>query len=137
MLKDNEFNQLAANLQSEDLALRVSALKELAQNPTGDKRVLPILESLLQDKTPCLVMLPYRFGEVRWIAAHALAAEYAVLDLDKKVRLEGVVRPINTQEFATLEKAANLKSAGGVNGVLAAFATLRELGHLPTYELEI
>lgn len=134
---DDEFNQLAANLQSQEVTLRTSALKDLAQYPSGDARILPLLETLLQDKTPCIVMLPYRFGEVRWLAAHALAAEYAALGIAKTVRLEGVVRPINTQEFATLEQAANLKSTGGVQGVLATFARLQELGSLPTCVLEI
>ncbi len=115
----------------------ISLLKTLCQDPSQDERVLPRLEALLNDTTPCITMLPYRFGEIRWLAAKALVAERAALGHGEPVRMHNVVRPFDTEEFALLAASAGVKSRGGVEGVLEALATLREMGELPLYDLEL
>lgn len=136
MLNDNEFQELVEDLSSTDVFIRVATLKTLCQEPSEDERVLPHIEALLNDTTPCIVMLPYRFGEIRWLAAKALVAERAALGHREPVRLLAVVQPLNTEEFASLASAAGVKSRGGVDGVLEALTTLREMGRLPLYDLE-
>jgi hypothetical protein len=137
MLNDDEFKELVEGLHSKDLSRRVATLKTLQKYPSQDERVLQHLEALLDDKTPCVVMVPYRFGEIRWLAAQALAAERASLGNKEPVRLENVLRPLDTEEFVALREKAGVKSRGGVDGVLEALATLREMGQLPLYDLEL
>ncbi|BAY28162.1 helicase-like protein (plasmid) [Calothrix sp. NIES-2100] len=137
MLNDNEFQELVEDLSSTDVSIRVAALEILCQEPLEDERVLPHLEALLNDTTPCVVMLPYRFGEIRWLAAKALVAERAALGHSEPVRLHGVIQPFDTEEFTSLALAAGVKSGSGVDGVLKAFVILREMGRLPLYDLEL
>lgn len=137
MLSDNEFQELVEDLHSKNLSMRVAALKTLQEYPSEDERVLQHLEGLLNDKTPCIVMLPYRFGEVRWLAAHALVAELAPLGRNEPIRLQGVVRPFDTEEFVAITESAGVKGRSGVDGVLETLTTLREMGRLPLYDLEL
>jgi hypothetical protein len=122
--RDRDFQETVENLHSDDLLLQTSALKVLAIDPLGDQRILPYLEALLTDTTPCLVAIPYMFGEIRWLAARALAKERAVLGIEEKVYLHNVVKPLNTQTLADLGKEAHIQGYGGIDGILEMFAEL-------------
>jgi superfamily II DNA/RNA helicase len=135
MLHDNEFQELVEDLSSPDVSIRVATLKTLCQDPTQDERVLPHLEALLNDTTPCVVMLPYRFGEIRWLAAKALAAEYDAIGFNESVHLHNAVRPLDTEEIVSIASAAGIKTRAGVDGVLETLATLRRMGRLPLCDL--
>jgi SNF2 family DNA or RNA helicase len=137
MLNDKEIQELIEDLSSPDVSIRVATLKTLCQDPSQDERVLPYLESLLGDTTPCIVMLPYRFGEIRWLAAKALVAERAALEYSEPVRLHNVVKPFDTEEARVLAASAGIKSRGGVEGVLETLTILREMGKLPLYDLDM
>lgn len=133
--RDIDFQDTVANLQQDDR--RAVSLRALAMSPLADERILPYLEELLTDTTPCVIALPYRFGEVRWLAAYALAQERKALGIKEPVRLPDVVRPLNTNELATLAQEADVQGRGGIEGILEKFAKLRELGRLPRYDLEL
>lgn len=137
MLSDDEFHEMIEDLHSQEISMRVAALKNLRRHPSEDLRVLPYLEALLDDTTPCIVMLPYRFGEIRWLAAYALAAERAALGIKEPVRLQGVVQPLSTDEYEAIHRAVGIEVKGGVEGVLKGMHTLREMGQLPLYDLEL
>lgn len=137
MLTDTELQELVEDLHSQDLSLRVAALKDLWQYPSGDARILPYLEALLEDKTLCIIMLPYQYGEIRWLAAHALAAERTALGIQEPVKLLGVIRPLDTQEFVAVSQAAGVEYSGGVEGVLATLAILRGRDQLPLDDLKL
>lgn len=137
MLKNDEFQEIVKDLHSQDTSLRVATLKTLCQEPSEDERLLPHLEALLDDTTLCVVMLPYRYGEIRWLAARTLVAERAALGCSEPVFLQNVVRPLDTEELANLALEAGVKSRGNVDGVLETLATLREMGRLPLYDLEL
>lgn len=137
MLSDREFQELVEDLYTKDISMRVAALRTLCEEPSEDERILPHLEALLTDTTPCVVMLPYRFGEIRWLAAHALAAELTRLGRSKPIRLQGVVRPLDTEEFVAIRDSAGIKGRGGVDNVLETLPTLYEMGRLPLYDLEL
>ena len=64
MLTDQEFTELLEDLASEDASFRAVTLEVLAQFPSADPRVLPYLERLLHDKAPCILEIPYVFGEI-------------------------------------------------------------------------
>ena len=137
MLNNQEFNELIEDLQTNDISIRVATLKDLIQNPSVDPRVLPFLENLLSDTTPCVISRPYHFGEIRYLVAHALAAERAAMGLNEPIRVIKVVRPLNTEELASARKAAGIKGRGGVNGMLETFKLLRDMGCLPLTDLEL
>jgi hypothetical protein len=137
MLSDYELDEMIEDLGSPKTSMRVATLEDLRQDPSKDPRVLPYLERLLKDTTPGIVMLPYRFGEIRWLAAHALAAERAALGIKEPVRLQGVVRPLSTEEFVAIRNKVGIEVKGGIEGVLKSMHTLREIGKLPLYDLEL
>lgn len=137
MFSDQEFNEFVKDMQSENLSLRVAGLKVLRQRPSGDKRVLSHLERLLEDKTPCLLSIPFVYGELRWLAAQALAAERAKLGINQPVYLWNVVKPLNSKGYATARRAANIKGEGGLEGVLKNLVILRDMGCLPMVDLKL
>lgn len=136
-MRDEELLELMEDLQSRDLSVRTSTLKALRIYPSEDVRVFPYLEALLKDETPCLVMIPYRFGEVRWLAAQALSAEYRKLGIEKTILLKNIPRPLDTEELTTLMDKKGETMKGGIDGALDAFSRLRKAGYLPLYDLQI
>lgn len=136
MLTDQEFIELLEDINSDELSLRVAAVKNLWRDPTADPRILPYLEELLHDTTPCLLGIPYIFGEIRWLAAKALAAERAALGINQLVRVR-VVKPVETSEIIKAEQKARLEGQWGVDGLLKNLAILRDGGYMPMIELEL
>jgi hypothetical protein len=137
MLTNQEFMKFTQQLRSDDLSRQTATLKAFAQFPSRDARILPYLERLLYDKTPCILGFPLIFGEVRWLAAQALAAERAALGINERISLQNVVRPIDTKGYTQARKAAQVDFRGGVEGILENLAILRDMGHLPMYDLEL
>lgn len=135
MLTNQEFAEFVEDITSGNLSLIVATLEDLRDYPSADERVLPYLERLQYNKTPCILGIPLIFGEVRWLAAHALAAERAKLGIRKPIYLRNVVKPINTAGITYAEEAANIEFKGGVEGVLENLAILRDKGYLPLYDL--
>lgn len=137
MLTASEFREFFEDISSEELSIRVATLKVFRDDPSSDERVLPYLEHLLHDKTPCVLAIPYIFGEVRWLAAHTLAAEREALGIMKPVHLPNVLKPIDTTEYGKARNTANIRGRGGVEGVLENIAFLRDMGYLPLYNLKL
>ena len=131
MLTQEEFREVVKYLTSQEVGLRVAALKDLWQFPSADTRILPYLEDLLHDKTPCILGFPYIFGEIRWLAARALASERATLGISEPVQLPSVVRPAETMDMMRAADAANFRLRGGVDGMVADLAILRDMGYMP------
>jgi len=137
MLTKEDFRVVIEHLTGDDPSLRAIALEDLWQYPSADRRILPYLERLLHDKTPCVLGIPYIFGEIRWLAAHALASERSILNFYQPVRLPNVVEPINTAGITAAEEAANIEFKGGIEGILENMAILRDMGYLPLYDLHL
>lgn len=137
MMTDQEFGEFVQDMMNGDITLRAASLRALWKRPSGDERFLPYLEQLLHDKTPCVLGFPYVFGEIRWLAAHALAAEQEVLGITKPVRLQNVVKPIYTAGISQAEQAAGVEFKWGVEGVLENLAILRDMDYLPMYDLNL
>jgi len=136
MLTDEDFEGTVEYLTGEHLGLRVGMLKVSWESPSADPRVLPYLEDLLHDKTPCVLGHPYVFGEIRWLAAKALAAERAALGINEPVRAT-VVSPAETRDIIKGEYEANIQPRGGVEGLLSNLAILRDMGYMPMVELNL
>lgn len=136
-MTDQDFTEFVEDMMNGDITLRASSVEALWKLPTGDERFLPYLEELLHDKTPCVLGLPYIYGEIRWLAAHALAAEREVQGISQPVRVQNVVKPIYTPGISKAEKAAGVEFKWGVEGVLENLAILRDMGYLPMYDLNL
>ena len=136
MLTNEEFNGTIQHLTGPEIGLRVGALKDLWQYPSADPRVLPYLEERLNDKTPCILGYPYIFGEIRWLAAKALAAERAALGINQPVQVR-VVRPAETRDIILAEYEAGISGRGGVEGLLESLALARDMGYMPMIDLEL
>ena len=136
MLTEQEFTELMEDIASEDVSFLAATLKVLWEYPSADRRVLPYLEPLLHDKTPCVLGHPYVFGEIRWLAAKALAAERAALGINQLVQVT-VVKPAETLDIMQAEYEAKIDGEGGVEGLLESLAILRDMGYMPMTELNI
>ncbi|MGB0383961.1 MAG: hypothetical protein ACPGWR_03975 [Ardenticatenaceae bacterium] len=137
MLTNEEWKESVEHLTGSDLSFKVVTLKDFWRYPSADPRLLPYLEDLIHDKTPCLLGIPYVFGEVRWLAAKALTAEREALEICKPVRLQNVVRPIDMKEYTSARKTAQVELKVGVEGVLENIAILRDMGYLPLIDLNL
>lgn len=140
MLNDDDLRAVEASLADADPAERAAMLAVLRDNPTGDARLLPPIEALLADTTPCLMQVkPFVFCEVRWLAAHALAAERAARGIGVPVEIDGVVPPVAGDDIPTVEPEAYAggRRRAGVEGHLEAFALAREWGLLPRADLRL
>src|SRR5215469_1755489 len=87
--RDIDFQDMREGLQNDDR--RSVILRLLMMEPLADERILPYLEELLTDTTPCLLYIPLHYGEMRWLAAHALAKERQALGIKEPVILHNVV----------------------------------------------
>ena len=131
---EQEISYLLANLYSPDLQDCVAALKVLATDPTGDQRIIAALEPLLVDFRPCVVMIPYAYGELRWLAAHALAAELGAAGSWHSLRLYSAIKPMTASALSLL--AERMFGAAATSWpALKKFDRLREVGALETSEL--
>jgi hypothetical protein len=121
-------------LQSDDVQKRQSVLRAIAHRPTGDPRVLPHIEQMLEDRRPGVMSLPAVYGEVCLAAAEALAAERKAQGIIERVRVSRVVIPLTHNQLAGLAKAAGLPSTMGWG---EWFERLRETGLLPVEDLDL
>ena len=137
MLTEQDFIEWVEDLKSDDPAWRAVTLRTLRDMPTGDARILPHVEQLLHDKTPCVLGLPYIFGEIRWLAANALAAEREAQGISTPVHLQNVVRPIYSPTITAAEEAVGLEYKPGIEGILVNLGILRDMGHLPRIDIDI
>lgn len=132
----NEVNFFLTWLSSTDVQERATALRSQANRPLADPRLLSRAEELLGDTTPCLLQIPYEFGEVRWRAAQAVAALRAALGKLQPVELRDAPDSISARKLAQLAHAHGATSTRrGNEAMLDYFAQLRERGLLPRRDI--
>jgi hypothetical protein len=125
-------------LSGDDAHQQALALRELAQRPTGDIAVREAVERLLGDDTPCVLQIPYRFGELRLLAAAALAAERSASGVRTAVVLR-TIRPLDADQLEQARQASGVGMPEGSNALviqLQLFATLRNRGLLQQIDVE-
>ena len=127
-------NQLL-NGSAED---RVITLNGLWSDPFADARLLPYLQPLLQDTTPCMVSIPFEFAELRWVAINALIAEQNACGVFDDFHINGVTIPYDSQELSQVAKRAGYIGKGsGVSGQIDEFAAMRAQGFLETVDIVV
>lgn len=133
-LTDEERALILAELDG-DTEARVAMLKELAEFPTGDGAVRAAVGRLLDDGSVCILHIPF-VGEVRWLAAHALAAERGAAGMTEAVRLAQAARPLEDWRLAML--AAEAFGAGAERmPLLERYARLRAANRLDVADWEV
>jgi hypothetical protein len=132
-------DDLVAGLESGDPEERAETLWAIARSPTGRADLLPRLEALLADEAICVVSLPRYFGEVRWAAAHALAAERKAQKIAQPITVKAVLKPIASDALHAARTAAGvpLPKTHGVAAERELVEALRALGKLERYDLSL
>lgn len=131
---DGEIPLLLADLASSDVQDRVAVLKVLVEDPTGDPRVAAAIEPLLEDRTPCVLTNPPSYGELRWLAAHALTAERFAGGQPQDVLLRDAIAPMNAEQLAMIARQV-LGAPGDRMRALQQFQALAQAQALPRRDL--
>jgi len=132
----DEVSYFLKQLSSADAFHRATALRSQAERPLADPRLLARAEELLNDTTPCLLQIPYEFGEVRWRAAQTVAALRAVLGKRDPVELRDAPVSISARKLSQLADQHGVTSTQrGNDAMLDYFAQLRERGLLPRRDI--
>jgi len=137
MYTDSELAETIANLQNSDPAERAATLKALWTWPAQDSRLLPHIRGLLNDTAACVFGSPPQFGEIRWLAAQVIFAEYKAQRRKERICLEDVVKPLKATELVDIAKKAGIACDANRAALLAVFAELQRLGQLPVTKLEL
>lgn len=139
MNQNHDVKALLSELANDDPRIRVIALQDVARDPTGDPELLGRLEPLMADTTPTLLWLPYAFGEVRWEAAKALAAERAIQNIDTAVRLVDVPKPMKAHELGSVAESHGVFSVNSdsVNARIEEYRILRDRQKLPRVTVQL
>jgi hypothetical protein len=101
-MEDCDLSYIVNSLHSPETKDRVSMLRVLRLSDRADERVLPYIEELLNDLTPCMIDIkPIRFSETRFLAGQALETQRRLLGIDKPVDFSGFVQQIESGEIFT------------------------------------
>jgi hypothetical protein len=132
----NEVAYFLKQLSSDSAFERATSLRSQANRPLADLRLLARAEELLSDTTPCLLEIPYVFGEVRWRATQAVAALRAALGKLEPVELRDAPVSLSSNKLARLALQHGVTSTqSGKDAMLDYFAQLRERGLLPRRDI--
>ena len=123
---------ILSRLQSPEPKKRTRMLQALEAEPIADPRLLATAEALLTDDTVCLLGIPYVFGEVRYVAAGAVAALRGALNQTEPVRILDVLVPLSADKLGLLAREAGLTDRkGGIEGQIDDLVRLRTMGVAP------
>lgn len=106
MSDEHEIASLLESLASPEADERSAVLLVLAQDPIADARVVAGVEALIHDRAACWAQPPAALTEVRWYAAHALAAARRAAGIAGPVRVFAVVPPLEGSALFELAEAA-------------------------------
>jgi hypothetical protein len=135
MLDEAEFQDFVNIITEGDSKKIATWIKVLIGYPSGDPRLLPYLEALLDNKTLCIISIPFTHGEIRYLAAHALADERAKQGIDLPVKVT-VIQPLTAVQIGNLTREAGIESSLG-EGVFTKLQKLIDLKKAPTIDLNL
>lgn len=120
-------------LADEKIEKRVAALKAHSRHPSGEPAVLPFLEAMLNDNRPHILMFPIRYGEVRWLAAEAVAAERKIQGITESVHLPKAIPLLSHEDLFAIAIDADVPLYDEWQEI---YVRLRELELLPNYDID-
>jgi hypothetical protein len=131
-MEDHILSSLINALHSSETATKVAALHVLRRSDRADERVLPHIEELLNDLTPCMIdVKPIRFSEIRFLAGQALKTQRRLLGIDKPVDFSGFVQQIPAGQLLLLADEMSISSDEFEENYPEVFEKLRDMGKLP------
>ena len=109
MNAEERFDYYVKELESKEEEGIGRFLMIMAEEPSGDKRMLAYLAVYLGDRRPTMVRIkPEYFAEVRYAAGAALASERARQGMEEPVVIPDTVIPITWDKMAELARKARL-----------------------------
>lgn len=131
----DQVTRLVAMLRSDQVGQRVAVLRTLLVSPRLEPPVVEAIEHLLGDHQVAILSIPYSYGEVRYLAAEALAAARAAAKrMADVVILDPGYRSLSSRRLSELVGAAD-PSVRRL-GSLEQYAWLRDHGRLEAKRLE-
>ncbi|MGV3622608.1 MAG: hypothetical protein ACO1OB_17450 [Archangium sp.] len=121
-----------AELGSPDPRARANMLRAFTEVPPTDSAVIAACERLMNDTTLTLLGIPYRFGEVRSVAAEAVWAIRRRQGIDAPVVLRDALPVCSTNDIGAYAREAGLDiEPGGIDGVLKTLVRLVNENRIP------
>jgi hypothetical protein len=131
----DQVSKLVAMLRSDQTGTRVAVLQTLLVSPWLEPPVVEAIEDLLGDRQVAVLSIPYSYGEIRYLAAEALAASRAAARrMADVVILDPGYRSLSPRRLSELVSAAD-PSVRRL-GSLEQYAWLRDHGRLEAKRLE-
>ncbi len=141
--EENDANRGASSSGSPDKPKRPSPLERLNSDvanerargllwlstaPDKSEEVVTRVEELLEDHSAAMIGVPYLFGEIRFLAAQALAVVRARMGNPELVKITDCPRTVTDRRIGSYAEPYDLKPMSGEK----LYAALRDLGALPT-----
>jgi len=95
-------DEIIENLTSDDLNDIVNMLRMLEYQPTGDKRVIPYIKTLLIDDRIHIVGIPIMYGSIKWLAAQVLRVEQKACGISEPVIIRDAFVPLSQNQLGKL-----------------------------------
>lgn len=130
-VEPNDVAWQLAELQSVDPESRTYILRAIAANPLADEQILAACERLLDDRTIALLSIPYSFGEIRWLAAIAVATLRGVLGRTENVVIDDAFEPVTSAEALAKDAGITPSAVGGPKGTIETLERLAAVNRLP------
>lgn len=133
---NEDFNNFTKTISEGKVNHIIATLKNKTVAPSGDPRLIPILEGLCADKRIAQIDIPFRYGEIAYLAAFALCAEKHKCNMEGKIRITTAV-PLDENAVIELTEHHGVIIPPGISGITLAIQTLAEMGMLPQIILEL
>ncbi|GEM31423.1 MULTISPECIES: hypothetical protein [Nocardia] len=132
--RDEEFNYFvdAFNGSKHDTVI---ALRTLKKSPYPEVRIIPYIEAALDDRSPCVTGIPYRYGEVRWLAAGALRRVYDALEIRETIVLRDVPMTQSSDQLGELVWELGMHDEWIHLDSEELYVRLRDMGKLPVHDM--
>jgi hypothetical protein len=136
-MEDSDLSYTINALRSPEARNRISILKVLCRSDRADEQVLPHIEELLNDLTPCMIdVKPICFSEIRFLAGQALKRQRRLLGIEKPVNFSGFIHQIEAGDLLLLAEEMNISSHNFQETFPEVFEKLRDLGKLALCDKE-
>ncbi|MFC6011503.1 hypothetical protein [Nocardia lasii] len=110
-------------------------LRSLKKSVYPEARLIPHLKDLLSNRSVCKTQIPYRYGEVRWLAAGALRQVYDSLGIREDITLADVPVTHTGDEIDDLLWELGLQDRWMKCAPEECFERLRDAGKLLTRDV--
>jgi hypothetical protein len=126
----NFMDKAREELQSDDPTARATILWSLSAGSEVPDDILAMISKLMEDHSAARMYIPFRYGEVRYIAAETYAKMLFHRGRVEPLVLPKAIVPRKLERLSRIREHAGLSPSTAPKGPLALFAELRDLGLL-------